>query len=134
METSKKSLILKIVLSVVCFIVVMFFAFAARNAFKPDYDGEIQVVYVNLEGNTISEKKIKFNEGDTLVQLLQNNYENVVIENGMIMSFEDFNTPTDWSQFISIYVDDEMSMVGILEIKFENNTKISLVITEYVPY
>ena len=52
----------------------------------------------------------------------------------MLMTFEDYVTPADWSSYICIYVNDEMSMVGILEIEFENNTKISLVITEYVPY
>ena len=89
---------------------------------------------MDVKGNTISDEFIKFNEGDTLVKLFQDNYDNVTIENGMIMTFEDYVTPSDWSSYICIYVNDEMSMVGILEIQFENNTKISLVITEYVPY
>ena len=134
MSDYKKMLIIKIVLSIICFFALTFIVIASKNAFESKADGEIQVVYVDVEGNTISDKIIKFKEKDTLVKLLQDNYNNVVIENGMIMSFEDFNTPSDWSQFISIYVNDEMSMVGILEIEFENNTKISLIITEYVPY
>lgn len=134
MNDYKKKLIIKIVLSVVCVAVIMFIAFAAKNAFASKADGEIQVVYVDIEGNTISEKQIEFKEGDTLIKLLQDNFKNVTLNDGMIMTFEDFVTPTDWSQFITIYVNDEMSMVGILEIEFENNTKISLVITEYVPY
>lgn len=134
MNDYKKKLIIKIVLSVVCVAVIMFIAIAARNAFVSKADGEIQVVYVDIEGNTISEKQIEFKEGDTLIKLLQDNFKNVTLNDGMIMTFEDFVTPTDWSQFISIYVNDEMSMVGILDIKFEDGTKISLVITEYVPY
>ena len=47
------------------------------------------------------------------------------------MSIENYTTPADWSTFISIYVDDEMSMVGLADIKFENETKISLIITEF---
>ena len=50
------------------------------------------------------------------------------------MTFEDYVTPSDWSTFISIYVNDEMSMVGLNDIKFEDGTKISFIITEYVPY
>ena len=71
---------------------------------------------------------IKFNEGDTLVKLLQDNYDNVTIENGMIMTFEDYVTPSDWSSYICIYVNDEMSMVGILEIQFENNNSRRIII------
>ena len=134
MNDYKKKLIIKIVLSVVCVAVIMLIAIAARNAFVSKADGEIQVVYVDVEGNTISEKQIEFKEGDTLIGLLQDNFKNVTLNDGMIMTFEDFVTPTDWSQFITIYVNDEMSMVGILDIKFEDGTKISLVITEYVPY
>ena len=134
MNDYKKKLIIKIVLSVVCVAVIMFIAIAARNAFVSKADGEIQVVYVDVEGNTISEKQIEFKEGDTLIKLLQDNFKNVTLNDGMIMTFEDFVTPDDWSQFITIYVNDEMSMVGILDIKFEDGTKISLVITEYVPY
>ena len=50
----------------------------------------------------------------------------------MIMSIEDYNTPSDWSTFLSIYVDDEMSMVGLADIVFTDGTKISLIITEYI--
>ena len=134
MNDYKKKLIIKIVLSVVCVAVIMFIAIATKNAFVSKADGEIQVVYVDIEGNTISEKQIEFKEGDTLIKLLQDNFKNVTLNDGMIMTFEDFVTPTDWSQFITIYVNDEMSMVGVLDIKFEDGTKISLVITEYVPY
>ena len=87
-----------------------------------------------MDGTVVSERQIEFNVGDTLDQLLKENYENVVITDGMIMSIETFTTPSDWSTFISIYVNDEMSMVGLLDIKFEDGTKISFVNTEYVPY
>ena len=131
---NKKNLVLKVVLSIVCVAILGVVIYFGSKAFASKSDGQIQVVYVDVKGNTISDELIKFNEGDTLVKLLQDNYDNVTIENGMIMTFEDYVTPSDWSSYICIYVNDEMSMVGILEIQFENNTKISLVITEYVPY
>ena len=131
---NQKNLVLKVVLSIVCVAILGVVIYFGSKAFASKSDGQIQVVYVDVKGNTISDELIKFNEGDTLVKLLQDNYDNVTIENGMIMTFEDYVTPSDWSSYICIYVNDEMSMVGILEIQFENNTKISLVITEYVPY
>lgn len=131
METSKKSLILKIVLSVVCFIVVIFLAFAAVNAFTSSDSGDILVEYVDAEDNVVKQKVIKFNKGDLLVELIKENFENVTLDNGMIMTIEDFITPNDWSYFISIYVDDKMSNVGINQIQFKGGMKISLKITKF---
>ena len=47
------------------------------------------------------------------------------------MSIEDFTTPSDWSTYISIHVDNEISQVGLLEIEFEDGTMISFVMTEF---
>ena len=63
---------------------------------------------------------------------IKSKFNNVSFENGMIMTIEDYVTPSDWHTFISVYVNDEMSMVGLLEVQFEDGTKISLKITEYV--
>ena len=131
---NKKKLILSSVLSVLSLAVIIVCYVLIAKPFAPKADGEIQIVLVDLDGTVVSERQIEFNVGDTLDQLLKDNYENVVITDGMIMSIETFTTPSDWSTFISIYVNDEMSMVGLLDIKFEDGTKISLVNTEYVPY
>ena len=93
--------------------------------------GTIQIELVDLDGNSTS-KSIPFEQGDTLVSLLEANYENVVVENGMLMTIENLTTAADWSYFISIYVNDEMSMVGVMEIAFEDQMKISFVMTEFV--
>lgn len=134
MSEHNKKLIIKIILSVVCVAAVALIIFLGKDAFASKADGEIQFVYVDVEGKTIIDEKIEFNEGQSLVGILQENYDNIKIENGMIMTFEDYVTPSDWSTFITIYVNDEMSMVGINDIQFEDGTKISFVITEYVPY
>ena len=99
--------------------------FASQNS------GQIQVELINLEGVTTLEKEVEFEEGDTLEFLLKENFDNVVIENGMLMSIEDFTTPSDWSTYISIHVDNEISQVGLLEIEFEDGTLISFVMTEF---
>ena len=118
--------VLALAIIVVCYVLI-------AKPFTPQADGEIQIVLVDLDGTTVSDKKIEFNVGDTLDQLLKKNYENVVITDGMIMSIKTFTTPSDWSTFISINVNDEMSMVGLFDIKFEDE-KNSFIYTEYVQY
>ena len=100
--------------------------------FTPNEDGSIDVEIINLEGNKINKKKIPFNNGDSLVSLLETNFDNVVIEDGMIMSIDALTTPEDWSTFICIYVDNEMSNVGILDIQYTDGTLISFVDTEVI--
>ena len=134
MNEKTKTLIIRIVLSVVCAAAVGLIIILGGNAFSSKADGEIQFLYVDVEGKTVIDEKLEFNEGQTLVEILQENFDNVVVENGMIMTFEDYVTPADWSSYICIYVNDEMTMVGIMDIEFEDGTKISFVITEYVPY
>lgn len=131
---NKKKLILSSVLSVILLAALVFCVYLIKDKFSSDTDGEIQIVLIDLENNVISDEMISFKTGDTLDKLLMENYDNVVITDGMIMSIESFTTASDWSYFISIYVNDEMSMVGLLDIEFTNGTKISFVMTEYVPF
>jgi hypothetical protein len=94
--------------------------------------GEIKVELVALDGSLIKEESIKFDSDDTLVELITDEFNNVVIENGMLMEIEDYKTPSNWETFISIYVDGKMSMVGISDIKLEDNMVVSLRITKFV--
>ena len=129
---NKKKLILTVILSLVAVVILVGVYLKINSKYTSNTDGQIQVELVNLDKTIIKEKTIDFNEGDTLKELLEDNFNNVVFENGMLMAIEDYITPSDWSTFISVYVDDEMSMVGLLDIQFKNGTKISLVITEYI--
>ena len=122
----------KLLVTMVAIVVLIVGVYAISNSFTSTSLGTIQVELVNLDGQVTSEKEIAFKEGDTLVGLLEQNYENVLVQDGMVMSIADFTTAEDWSTFISIYVDDEMSMVGILDIEFTDGTKISLVMTEFI--
>ena len=129
----KKNLIIKVVLSIITVGIFVLCVYTLKDNFKPTYDGSITVEIVAVDGTIIKEKEIPFNEGDLLVDLISNNFENVTYESGMIMSILDYTTPSDWSTFISIYVNDEASLVGLKDIAFENGTKISFIITEYNP-
>ena len=130
---NKKKLILTIGLSAlaVCAIVICFILIA--KPFTPKGDGEITVEYVALDGTIIKEKEIVFNEGEQLIDLIKENFDNVVFENGMILGIEDFVTDSTWNPFISIYVDGEASMVGIVDIEYTDGTVISLRLTSFEP-
>lgn len=128
----KKNLIIKIILSVIALGVIILSVYLLKDSFKPTYDGTLTVEVVDLDNSIIKTKEIAFNEGDSLIDLISNNFDNVTYDNGMIMSIEDFNTPNDWSKFLSIYVNDEMSNVGLADIVFTDGTKISLKITEFI--
>ena len=124
--------ILTMILSLIGVIVFVITSVMVSRHFASKSEGQIQVQLIDLEGNITKEKEIEFDKGDTLQYLLEENFDNVVIENGMLMSIENFTTPLDWSTFISIYVDNEISPVGLLDIEFKDCTLISFVMTEFI--
>lgn len=129
---NKKNLILTIILSLVAVIILIGAIIILNDSYKPEVDGQIQVELIDLNGNVVLGKTIEFQEGNTLKYLIEQNFSNVVIEDGMLMSIESFETASDWSTFIMIYVDNEESMVGLLDIEFTNGTLISFKMTEFV--
>ena len=124
-------IILNIALSVVAIAVVILCVFLLKDSFKPSYDGVITVEYVDVEGNVKKQKEITFVEGDTLTSLIEENFENVTFDNGMLMTIEDFITPPTWQYFIYVLVDGEASQVGIEDIEFTDGTKITLMVTMF---
>lgn len=128
----KKKTIATVVLSIVAAVGLGVASYFIYDSFTAKSDGSITVEIIKLDGDKANEKKISFNNGDSLVALLEDNFENVIIEDGMLMSIDVLTTPEDWSTFICIYVDDEMSNVGILDIRFTDGTLISFVDTEVI--
>jgi hypothetical protein len=127
----KKKLILNIALSAVAIAVVILCVFSLKDSFRPTYDGVIYVEYVDVEGNVKKQKAIAFVEGYSLTNLIEENFENVTFDNGMLMTIEDFITPPTWQYFIYVLVDGEASQVGIEDIEFTDGTKITLMVTMY---
>lgn len=128
----KKKTIATVVLSIVAAVGLGVASYFIYDSFTAKSDGSITVEIIKLDGDKANEKEISFNNGDSLVALLEDNFENVIIEDGMLMSIDVLTTPEDWSTFICIYVDDEMSNVGILDIRFTDGTLISFVDTEVI--
>ena len=127
-----KKLVLKLILTVAAIAVLIAAIIIIRNATTAHSAGTIVVEYVGVDNQVIKSKEIDYYEGDTLVKLVQENFENVVIEGTMVMGIEDYTTPGDWSTFIGIRVNGEESMVGITEIQLQDGLVVSLVITEFI--
>lgn len=127
-----KKRIIQIIVSVVGVAILALCIVLLSGTFASKSDGEIEVAYINVENEVVKEVKIEFDEGDLLIDLLKENFDNVVFENGMLMAIEDFVTPSDWSLWIAIYVDGQMSNVGLKDIVFTDGTEIDLKITEFI--
>lgn len=122
----------KIVLTIISLLVLVLGSLYLSNNFTSKTQGDVLIELIDIEGNITDSRQIDYQKGDTLVSLVESNYDNVLIENGMLLTIEDFETASDWSTFISIYVNNEMSMVGINDIEFDDDTKVSFVMTEFV--
>ena len=127
---NKKAVILKTCLTVIGIIVLAVAIVFISSKFVSKDDGEITVEFIN--GDKKVEEVIGFKENETIDQLLKENFDNVSFKDGMLMTIEDYETPSDWSTFISVYVDGEMSEVGLLQIEFTDGMKISLIVTEFI--
>jgi len=122
----------KIVLTIIALVVLVLGGMILSKTFSSTSDGSITVELVELDGSLKSSKEIEFETGDKLLTLIEENYENVVVENGMLMSIDTFTTASDWSTFISIDVNGEASMVGLNEIVYEDGMIISFKMTEFI--
>lgn len=132
---NKKKIILTAVLSLIACFVIVLSIILINNQTKAKYDGTIIVDVIDLDGKEMKKKSIGFKEGETLVQLIEANFENVVFEDTgygpFLKEIEGYKTPDDWSSYISVYVDNEYSQVGIGLIEFEDGTYISFRIETY---
>ena len=99
---------------------------------KTNGSGDIKVELVDLEGVVIKEQTIDFDSNDTLKVLIEENFDNVVFDNGMLMEIENYKTPANWETFISVYVDGKMSLVGISDIGLVDDMVVSLIITKFI--
>lgn len=123
----KKELIFKIVITII--VIVLIGIWLRNRFFVSQNEGSIQIKIIDEHQNVISDEEIEFKEGDTLEGILTRNYD-CLIEDGMLLNLETLITPTDWSYFIGIYKNGEMSNVGIKEIKFQDGDVIEFIFTD----
>lgn len=130
---NKKNLI-TIISSIICIIAIILLVIFTTKPYKSKYDGTIRIELINLDNNVIKQKDIKFKKDDTLLELVEANFDNVLFKDGMLLNIEDYKTPNNYETFLCIYVDEKMSSVGLNEIKFSDGTFISFVITKNTYY
>ena len=123
----KTKKIIATVVAVVALVAVVFF-FAGSN--KSDADGSLNVEIIDLAGEVINSKECEYAKEETIVEVLEENFDNVTMDNGMLMTIDSLTTPEDWSSFIAILVDGEMSPVGLLDIDYQNIKLLTFQMTE----
>lgn len=127
MDKNKK--ILTTVLSIVAVAILGVFLIIGGKSFTANYDGKIIIEVVDKDGSVVASKKVKFEEGDTLIKVVSANFDNVSVsgegEWQMIESIETIENASDWSYYICVFVNDVESQVGLASIQFEDGMKIS---------
>ena len=123
----KTKKIIATIVAVVALVAVVFF-FAGSN--KSDAAGSLNVEIKDLAGEVINSKECEYQEEQTIVEVLEANFDNITMDNGMLMTIDTLTTPEDWSSFIAILVDGEMSPVGLLDIDYQNIELLTFQMTE----
>ena len=96
-------------------------------------DGHITITVQDKDQKVLVEKNVGFKAGQTLADLLPENFANVTIDNGMLMTIESLTTPADWSSYIALFINGEYAMEGIMTLPFADGDKIDFVDTVYIP-
>ncbi len=126
----KKELIFKIVVTFIGIVVVALVGIFLLRENASDTKGDITIEVINLNGEKVINDKISFKEGDTLLGLLKENYElrsDDSYGSTFIYDIDEVKTGND--TFLGIYVNDEMSMVGVDLIELEDGLIVSFRVT-----
>lgn len=130
---NKKNLILKIISSVVALglIITAFFFISRREEAK--HSGTITVEIINMENELLSSDEIDFKKGDTLLELLEANYDveyQMEAFGAFIIKIDELYAPNRFDAFIKIEVNGVISSVGVSSIKLVDQMKITFRLTK----
>lgn len=95
--------------------------------------GKVTIEIVGLENNILDTKELEFSINQTLIELLEDNYQ-IIIEKGMLIKIDDLHTLDTTKEFIKIYVNDQTSLSGITSITLKDGDKISFILTATYQY
>lgn len=133
--SKKLNIILTIIISLIACIGIVFTIIFINNPDFAKTKGTVTIELVDLDDKKVLSKDINFKEKDTLVSIVSDEFDNVLIENGMVITIEEFTTDTiNWSVYISILVNGEYSMVGINDIELVDELIVTFKMEEYIPY
>lgn len=126
----KKELILKLVVTFIGIVVVALVGIFLLRENISETKGNITIEVIDLNGKKVIDDKIPFKEGDTLLGLLKENYElrsDDSYGSTFIYDIDDVKTGND--TFLGIYVNNEMSMVGVDLIELQDGLIVSFRVT-----
>jgi hypothetical protein len=126
----KKELILKLVVTFIGIVVVALVGIFLLRENISETKGNITIEVIDLNGEKVIDDKIPFKEGDTLLGLLKENYElrsDDSYGSTFIYDIDDVKTGND--TFLGIYVNNEMSMVGVDLIELQDGLIVSFIVT-----
>ena len=126
----KKELILKLVVTFIGIVVVALVGIFLLRENISETKGNITIEVIDLNGEKVIDDKIPFKEGDTLLCLLKENYElrsDDSYGSTFIYDIDDVKTGND--TFLGIYVNNEMSMVGVDLIELQDGLIVSFRVT-----
>jgi hypothetical protein len=126
----KKELMLKLVVTFIGIVVVALVGIFLLRENISETKGNITIEVIDLNGEKVIDDKIPFKEGDTLLGLLKENYElrsDDSYGSTFIYDIDDVKTGND--TFLGIYVNNEMSMVGVDLIELQDGLIVSFRVT-----
>lgn len=126
----KKELMLKIILTIIVLIIVSFVSIFLLKTKESTAKGIVIIEVIELNNEKVIYDEIPFKEGDTLLGLLKANYtlrSDDSYGSTFLYDINDVKTGND--TFLGIYVNGEMSMVGVDLIELSDGLVVSFRVT-----
>lgn len=93
-------------------------------------NGQITIEVIDIDQSIIQSKTINYVKGQTLTMLIETHFNDVIFEETtygpFLKAIEGYVTPNDYSTYLSIYVNELYSVVGINKIKIVNLMVVSI--------
>jgi len=125
---------LKAVLTFLGIVLLLAVFYFLGKSFYSDSKGELTIILVNEQAEVVSEKDVCFEEGDTLLQILSDNFDVDIKEypfGSMILKIDSLDSEDNY--FIAIFLNGEEPSAGIDGIEFQDGDEIKFVRTAYDP-
>lgn len=123
----KKSLILKIVLSIVALLIIIL---AITMYPKNEKEGTIKIILKNENNEIIKSDIYTFTENDTFYDIIVQNYDIVMgtgSKKGMLLKIDSLDVTTSNKKYIKILINDEYSNYGVLNIPLNDKDVITFI-------
>lgn len=119
------------IISVIILVLLLIFLFLQSYAKK---DGEFVFKVYDVNENCVIEEQFDFKKGDSLLEILQSNYEVKLGEgnlNGMVLEVDQYKSDPSSNLWFIIYVNNGYSEYGIKDIVLDDGIIIELKLEQY---